>query len=133
MIHISAQFAFSTYLSVNGNQWKALPLPSPYTVTHNTVVEFDAVVSEGADFHSICLDSNLDAASGEKPCVSFMNPRDDAFHMLTTELVVGNSRKLVIPFGQIQGLLANETMEVQYIAFVQDNDVADKRGGAYRV
>ena len=91
------------------------------------------MVSDEGDFHSICLDSNLDAASGENPCVSFMNPRDDAFHMLTTELVVGNSRKLVIPFGQIQGLLANETMEVQYLAFVQDNDVADKRGGAYPV
>jgi len=116
-------------VQINGNQWKALPLNSPYNVTHYTILQLDVVVTEPGDFHAICLDSNLDLEDGGKPCVSFMTPRDNFFNMLTTEVVANQHKTLVVPYGVMMGLLEGDSKMANYIAFVQDNDVGDKRGG----
>lgn len=116
-------------VQVNGNQWKALPLNSPYTITPYTILEFGIVVSEPGDLHAICLDSNLDAALNEKPCVTFLTHPDNAFHILTTEILPDVPTTLALPFGQIMGLGVGETIDTNYIAFIQDDDRADKRGG----
>jgi len=115
-------------LQINGNQWKALQLNSPYNVTSLTIVEFDVVVTDPGDIHGICLDSDLNAASTSgDSCVSFMTPRDHVFQMMTTEIVADTPQKLVIPFGQMVNLPGG-TKEVKYIGFVQDYDTGDKRG-----
>lgn len=115
---------------LNGNQWKALALNEPYTMTHYTILEFDIIVTEPADFHSICLDDNLNAeGSGGDTCVSFLTPRDNNFHMLTTELTALETKHLVLPFGQIMNLLDGDSKVVNYLAFIQDNDQADGRAG----
>ena len=49
--------------------------------------------------------------------------------MLTTEIEANVPQRLVIPFGQIMGLVGGESTVAKYIAFVQDDDVGDKRGG----
>jgi hypothetical protein len=116
-------------LQVNGNQWKALKFTTPYNMTANTVLEFDVVVSEPGDFHSICLDDDL-SHDGNHNCVTFITPTDQSIdHVLTTEILADTKTRLVIPFGQIFKLLQGDTRVANYIGFVQDNDVGDKRGG----
>lgn len=117
------------YISVNGNQWKALALNNPYNVTHTTIIEFDIVVTDPGDLHGICLDSNLDKESASTSCVTLLKHPDTIDFTLTTQLEVGVPRRMVIPFGQIKGLLGGESEVVNYFVFMQDNDVADKRGG----
>lgn len=118
-------------LAVNGNHWKAVPLNSPYTITHETVIEFDAMVSDPAEFHTVCLDEDLStAASKSAPCVNFMTPTtQSAFKTLTTTIIADEQQKLIIPFGQMMNLAQGETLTANYLAFIQDNDVGDKRGG----
>lgn len=115
-------------IQVNGNQWKAMALPESYTITHTTVIEMDVVVTDPGDAHAICFDDNLDNANGENACVSFMTPVDNFNYVLTTELQAGVVTHLAIPYGQILGMLEGESKVVNYIAFVQDDDQADKRG-----
>eukprot|EP00580_Thalassiosira_gravida_P018228 CAMPEP_0201660542 /NCGR_PEP_ID=MMETSP0494-20130426/3174_1 /ASSEMBLY_ACC=CAM_ASM_000839 /TAXON_ID=420259 /ORGANISM="Thalassiosira gravida, Strain GMp14c1" /LENGTH=1055 /DNA_ID=CAMNT_0048138461 /DNA_START=69 /DNA_END=3236 /DNA_ORIENTATION=+ len=117
-------------VQVNGNQWKALALNAPYSITHNTVLEFNIVVDDTADFHGICLEDDLDAANGsdQKGCVSFLTPIDNPFYILTTELEPQQPARLVIPLGQIMGLIGGESWDVSYLVFLQDDDKGDKRG-----
>jgi len=117
-------------VQVNGNQWKALALNAPYSITHNTILEFDIVVEDTADFHAICLEDDLDAANGgdQKGCVSFLTPIDNPFYILTTELESQQPARLVIPLGQIIGLGGEDSWDVNYLVFLQDDDQGDKRG-----
>lgn len=113
-------------LQINGNQWKALALNAPITITHYTVLEFDIVVTEPGEFHAICLDDTLD---NQDSCMVYKHPQDNSYFRLTSELGTGVSERLVIPYGQILGLLEGDNRTANYIAFVQDNDAGDKRGG----
>ena len=117
-------------VQINGNQWKALALNEPYTVTHYTMLELDIVVAEAGELHSICLDATLDSTE-EAICVTMLRTQTDgnSFYDLTTELAPGEPTHLVIPYGQIRGLVQNETKVANYLAFVQDEDRGDKRGG----
>lgn len=117
-------------VQLNGNHWKALALNAPYSITHNTVLEFDIVVENAADFHAICLEDDLDAADGsdQKGCVSFLTPIDNPFYILTTELEPQQPARLVIPLGQIIGLGGGESWDAKYLVFLQDDDQGDKRG-----
>jgi len=118
-----------TAVQMNGNQWKALPLNEPYYVTHSTVLELDIVVGHSVDFHAICLDFDLEATGDE--CVVVQSPIDylDNFHHMTTKLETGVTKRLVIPFGSFIGLGGGDSVEVKYIAFVQDNDMSAKHDG----
>ena len=115
-------------VQINGNQWKALALNEPYTVTHYTMLELDVVIADSGEIHSICLDSNLDS---KEECVTMLRTQStgNSYYELTTEVVPGVPTHLVIPYGQIRGLGMNESEVTNYLAFVQDEDVGDKRGG----
>jgi len=118
-------------LQVNGNQWKALELPTPYNVTATTIVEADVVVDAEADYIMLCLDNDLDGKNS-KWCVALQNPRDSVSSVggeMTKKLVTGVLRRVTIPFGQFMHIGNDEVQEVKYIAFVQDDDVGDKSGG----
>lgn len=118
-------------VQMNGNLWKALPLNAPYTITHYTVLEFDLEVTEPGEWHAICLDDDTNQESNEKNCITFMTPENPSgLHFLTTEIVANTPQRLVIPFGQILGVLEDlDSYYANYIVFLQDNDKGDKRGG----
>lgn len=124
-------------MQLNGNHWKALALNSPYNITHFTVLEFDVVVTDPAEIHAICLDEDLDGRGGKASttqCVRFLRTQACSrsgctFHVLTTQLRADEPRKMVIPFGQILGLTGGESRVGNYLAFVQDEDRGDMRGG----
>lgn len=63
--------------SVVGNQWKALPLPSPYIVTPYTMIEVTATIGQKGEIHSICLDDDLSdngssSAERKNACVTLL-------------------------------------------------------------
>lgn len=120
---------FSLLQTVNGNQWKALKFTNPYNITYKTVLEFDVIVSQPGDFHSICLDDDL-STSGVHNCVTFVTPTSQKIdYLLTTTILMNTVQHLVVPFGQIFRLLEGDVKVANYLGFVQDNDVGDKRGG----
>lgn len=117
-------------VQINGNQWKALPLNAPYDITANTILEFDIVVGQSVDFHAICLDADLTMADN-KNCVVVQNPNEAAnnFHHITTKLVTGEPKRIVIPFGSYMNLKEGEVDTVNYLAFIQDNDQSELHKG----
>jgi hypothetical protein len=117
-----------TSVQINDNQWKALPLNAPYIISHYTVLEFDIIVSDPAEFHSVCLDDDLENKDGDNRCMTFHHP-DNSYFLLTTEVPADEQRRLVIPYGQILGLKEGETKVANYLVFIQDQDANGKRGG----
>lgn len=126
LIHINEDGAG---VQINGNQWKALALNAPYNITHTTLLEFDIVVNDPGDVHAICLDANTDVVTNGKECITLLSHPDKLHYTLTTQLEVGVVQHMIIPVGMIRGLVGGEHQVVNYVAFVQDNDVGDKRGG----
>ena len=94
-------------------------------MTHATILEFDIVVDDPGDAHGICLDSDLDGEATENTCITLLQHPDSMHFLLTTQLVVGVAKHLVIPVGAIRGLVGGESDEINYIVFLQDNDVGD--------
>ncbi len=60
-----------------------------------------------------------------------MTPIDNVFKILTTEMVANESKRLVIPYGQMMGILGEESKTANYLVFVQDDDAGDKRGSEW--
>lgn len=120
-----------TGYQVNGNSWKAVGLSAPYDVTPHTVLEFDVVVDQSADFHMVCLLSSLDVKPESKHCVVLQNPVDGVtqYHHLTTKLVTGQPRRVVLPYGQFLDLKGGESYAKSYLAIVEDNDGSDRSTG----
>jgi len=64
-------------IQIVGNQWKALPLPSPYIVTPYTMIEVTATIGQKGEIHSICLDDDLSdngssSAERKNACVTLL-------------------------------------------------------------
>lgn len=118
-------------ITVAGNQWKALPLPQGgYSVTKNTVLEFDIIIDESVDKHAICLDVDVDYTTAANECVVLQNSESATqFHHLATKLQTNVQTKLVIPFGSYMNLGPNDSTTVNYLGFIQDNDQTAKNNG----
>lgn len=116
-------------LQVNGNQWKALLLNKPYNVTYHTLLEFDIVIDDAVDFTAICLDEDTDATGNECVVLNNIAGQGSNYHQLTTKLEVGVSHRLVIPIGSFMGLGDGETSTVNYLGFIQDNDLSARQEG----
>eukprot|EP00571_Detonula_confervacea_P009087 CAMPEP_0172316950 /NCGR_PEP_ID=MMETSP1058-20130122/30102_1 /TAXON_ID=83371 /ORGANISM="Detonula confervacea, Strain CCMP 353" /LENGTH=1231 /DNA_ID=CAMNT_0013031391 /DNA_START=247 /DNA_END=3942 /DNA_ORIENTATION=- len=122
-----------TAVQINGNQWKALPLNSPYNVTVNTILELDSVIDQSVDFHAICLDTDTSRSNvlEGNECVVLQNIKEAAnkFHHVTTKLEVSVAKRTAIPFGSFWNLKEDEYVTVNYLAFIQDNDQSVKHNG----
>lgn len=108
-------------LTLIGNRWKALDIPA-YTVTQNTVIEFDFTSSSEGEIHGIGLDENLGLSSNRIFKVhgtqnwGIRNFDDYAS-------TAPNTKHYVIPIGQ---LVNNRLMN--YLVFVMDHDISNPTG-----
>jgi len=123
-MHISEDRAA---VQINGNQWKALPLNSPYNVTKDTILEFDSFIDQASDFHAICLDVDTSRISDKdrSECVVLQNEKKSvvSWYHLTTKLESNVAKKVVVPFGSYWNLEEDEYVTVNYLAFVQNSEV----------
>ena len=131
-MRLKSSFFYLNSITVVGNQWKALPLPEPYVVTPYTMIEVTATIGQKGEIHSICLDDDLGDNGIQNSCVTLLlNQGANQFYNLNEQYVEGIERRVTIPYGQIRGLTSNSTTHISanYLVFVQDNDVGDKRAG----
>ena len=109
-------------IALTGNTWKAMPFS--YTVTPDTVLEFDLTSIRVEEFVCIGLDNDLDfdnavrlfQLAGSQSHTAISTTYDDRY-------VTGSSTHYVIPVGQ------HFTGGVSYLALVMDDD-ADANGSA---
>jgi len=127
-LHVSES---GSSIQINGNQWKALPLPDGgYDITSATILEFTLQIDESVDFLAVCLDNNTDVESaevaGKSECVwlqssdGWSSSTRKNWKHLTTSFETGVSRRVAIPMGQYRGLGEGEVVNAKYIAFIQD-------------
>jgi len=112
-------------LHMEGNLYKALPLS--VNITENTVLDFDFELEENAEFTAICLDEDLALLPGIR-CFMITTPSATTglnyIYKVAKVTTVGMGyQHYRIPVGRYF------SGEMNYIAFVQDND-ADKLHGS---
>jgi len=101
------------------------------------MIEVTATIGQKGEIHSICLDDDLSdngssSAERKNACVTLLlNQGGNGYYELNEQYVEGIERRVTLPYGQIRGLTANSTTHINanYLVFVQDNDVGDKRAG----
>lgn len=105
-----------TGLKLSGNIWKAIALS--YSVTANTVLEFDFSSTAQGDIHGIGLDTNLSHTSSR----TFQLYGHQSWGVGDFDNYQGGTslaKHYVIPVGQYY------TGSVQYLFFVNDHDVSN--------
>ena len=109
-----------TTLKMHGNRWRAAKFD--YTITPNTVIEFDFKTSSKGEIHGIGLDNNL-----------LLNAKT-TFNLFGTQAFgrqkyrysgSGDYERISIPIGQYY------TGNMHYLFFAMDQDVVDPTANSY--
>ena len=113
-------------IALYGNAWKAYSLETPFGVNGNTHISFEFELIEEAEGHAICVDENTDEdtfGGFQRRCIALAG----------TEFTIWNER-LVKKIGKVTSgttlsmtvrigdMFAELGHQINYIAFVQDND-----------
>jgi len=119
-------------VKLNGNLWKAFPLPEMVEVGPDTIMSFDFSLIEEAEFQAICLDDDLEL-TGEpnesgagKRCFIVANTQGWISNMINSPMLAtmeNTDQHFEIPIGQFF------TGSFDKLVFIQDNDV-DKNVGS---
>ena len=113
-------------ISLFGNVWKAYKLDTPYSSTINTQISFDFEVFEEAEGHAICADEdvNADTLGGYRiRCIALAGTQYNKWselHVKKAErATIGTKMSLTVRIGD---MFPEVGTQINYIAFVQDND-----------
>jgi hypothetical protein len=115
-------------LRLNGNCWKRVQLSAPYTVTANTLLQFDFQTSAQAEYHGIALDEDNSTANATR-----------VFQLYGTQ-TSGIQTYRNYPGGGVWktytiAVSQHYTGAMNYVVFTNDHDAATSTAsshGAYR-
>jgi len=109
---------------MEGNQWKAVTLPSPIEISYATHLDFDFYLEEKTEIHAICFDENLLTDTDDRCFIPANTQGWNSQVSLDPKTNVGETKHYSIPIGSYF------TGSVNFVAFVQDNDSDNIDAGA---
>jgi hypothetical protein len=106
-------------IDISGNSWRALPLV-PYSITPNTVLEFEFSSSSEGEIHGIGLDSSVNAKDKLRTFTVHGTQQWGIDASIYNQGTTANGILYQIPLGQhYNGFYAN------FLFFVNDKDIGD--------
>lgn len=117
-------------LHLTGNTWKSIPFP--YTITPNTIVEFDFKSSTQGEAHGIGLDSDNTAELGRvfRLYGTESSTFIDAYKDYSTYAPDWRHYKFQ-PYNYYRGKTFNWTQNLIYLFFTNDQDVTNPTADSY--
>lgn len=109
-------------VTLEGNIHRAIPFPSPLSVTASTTLDFDFVLDDLEEVHSICLEENLNLSSDR--CFVAAGTQNWGIR-LDPAALPGEPQHFSVEVGQ--QFWGSE--KFKYLVFMQDNDSSDRNTG----
>jgi len=130
--HMYPSDSHPAYVTLTGTAWRAIPFP--YTIKHDTVLNFQFRHSESnpPDFALIGLDEDLVAGSSNSRLVkiagSVTPPVTTLIPSYNHTPVPSSYENIIIPIGARYGLTPGQTIQANYLVLVSDDNTPDGGG-----